>query len=162
MLAIWSLVPLLFLNPAWTSGSFWFTYFWSLTYRMLSMTLPACEMSATEHSLALPFFGIGMNTDLFQSYGHCWVLQICWHIECSTFTALSFRIWNSSAGIPSPPLAGSIGSSFSFLFFFYMWFSFACILYLSFPTKIRLFSFMNLSKLNMSILVGECYSSGSP
>ena len=30
--------------------------------------------------------------------------QICWHIECSTLTASSFRIWNSSAGIPSPPL----------------------------------------------------------
>jgi len=29
---------------------------------------------------------------------------ICWHIECSTFTASSFRIWNSSAGIPSPSL----------------------------------------------------------
>ena len=29
----------------------------------------------------------------------------CWPIECSTFTASSFRIWNSSAGIPSPPLA---------------------------------------------------------
>ena len=58
-----------------------------------------------EHSLALPFFGIGMKTDLFQSYGHCWVFQICWHIECSTSTASSFRIWNSSTGIQSPPLA---------------------------------------------------------
>ena len=37
------------------------------------------------------FFGIGMKTDLFQSSGHCWVFQICWHIECSTFTASSFR-----------------------------------------------------------------------
>ena len=46
-----------------------------------------------------------MKTDLFQSCGHCWVFQICWHIECSTFTASSFRIWNSSTGIPSPPLA---------------------------------------------------------
>ena len=46
-----------------------------------------------------------MKTDLFQSCGHCWVFQICWHIECSTFTAYSFRIWNSSTGIPSPPLA---------------------------------------------------------
>ena len=46
-----------------------------------------------------------MNTDLFQSCDHCWVFQICWHIECSTFTASSFRIWNSSTGIPSPPLA---------------------------------------------------------
>ena len=50
-------------------------------------------------------FGTGVNTDLFQSCGHCWVFQICWHIECSTFTASSSRIWNSSAGIPSPPLA---------------------------------------------------------
>ena len=46
-----------------------------------------------------------MKTDLFQSCGHCWVFQICWHIECSTFTASSFRIWNHSTGIPSPPLA---------------------------------------------------------
>jgi hypothetical protein len=67
-----------------------------------------CEMSAIvwyfEHSLALPFFGIGMQTDIFQSCGHCWVFQICSHIEWSTFTASSFRIWNSSTGTPSPPL----------------------------------------------------------
>ena len=52
--------------------------------------------------------GIGMKTDLFQSCGHCWVFQICWPIECSTFTASSFRIWNSSTGIPSHPLALSV------------------------------------------------------
>ena len=46
-----------------------------------------------------------MKTDLFQSCDHCWVFQMCWHIKCSTFTASSFRIWNSSTGIPSPPLA---------------------------------------------------------
>ena len=46
-----------------------------------------------------------MKTDLFQSCGHCWVFQICWHIECSTFAASCSRIWNSSTGIPSPPLA---------------------------------------------------------
>ena len=51
------------------------------------------------------FFGIVMKFDLFQSCGHCWLFQICWHIECSTFTASSFRIWNSSTWIPSPPLA---------------------------------------------------------
>ena len=37
--------------------------------------LLACEMSAIvwqfDHSLALPFFGVGMKTDLFQSCGHC-------------------------------------------------------------------------------------------
>ena len=45
-----------------------------------------------------------MRIELFQSCGHCWVFQICWHIECSTLIASSVRIWNSSAGIPSPPL----------------------------------------------------------
>ena len=43
-------------------------------------------------------------TYIFQSCGHCWV-QICWHIECSTFTASSFRVSNSSAGMSSPPSA---------------------------------------------------------
>ena len=108
-LAIWSLVPLPFLNPAWTSGSSQFMYCWSPAWRILSITLLACEMSATmqlfEYSSALPFFGIGMKTDLSQSCGHCWVFQICQHIECSTLTASSVRIWNSSTGIPSPPLA---------------------------------------------------------
>ena len=109
MLAIWSLVPLPFLNLAWTSGSSQFMCCWSLAWRILSITLLVCEMSAIVqyfgHSLALPFFGIAMKIDLFLSCGHCWVFQICWHIECSTFTASSFRIWNSSSGILSPPLA---------------------------------------------------------
>ena len=46
-----------------------------------------------------------METDLFQSCGHCWVFKICWYIEWSIFKASSFRIWNRSTGIPSPPLA---------------------------------------------------------
>ena len=49
--------------------------------------------------MAWPFFGTGMKTDLFQSCGHCWVFQICWHIECNTFTASPFRIWNSSSSV---------------------------------------------------------------
>ena len=35
----------------------------------------------------------------------CWVFEICWHNECSTWTASPFRIQNSSARIPSSPLA---------------------------------------------------------
>ena len=99
-----------FLNPAWTPGSYWFKYCWSLAWRILSITLLVCEMNAIvwlfDHLLALPFFEIGMKTDFFQSceqWNHCWVFQICWHIEC-TFTASSFRIWISSIGIPLPPL----------------------------------------------------------
>ena len=53
----------------------------------------------------LPFLGIGMRTDLFWSCGHCWVVQICWHIECNTLIASSFRVLNSSIGITSHPLA---------------------------------------------------------
>ena len=91
------------------SGSSRFMYCWSLAWRILSITLLACEVSANvqyfEHSLVLPFFRTGMKTDLFQSCGRCWVFQICWHIECSTFTASSSRIGNSSTGILSPPLA---------------------------------------------------------
>ena len=45
-LAIWSLVSLSFLNPAWTSGSSQFTYYWSLAWRILSITLTVFEMSA--------------------------------------------------------------------------------------------------------------------
>ena len=52
-------------------------------------------------TVALAFFRTGMKTNLFQSCGHGWVFQNCWHIACSTLTASSFRIWNSSAWIPS-------------------------------------------------------------
>ena len=68
-----------------TSGISWFTCYWSLAWRILSIILLTCEMSEIvqwiEHSLALPFFGIGMKSDLFQSCGHCWVFQIFWHVE---------------------------------------------------------------------------------
>ena len=51
MLAIWSLVPLPFLKPAWTSGSSQFMYCWSLAWRTLSITLLACEMCSSSSIL---------------------------------------------------------------------------------------------------------------
>ena len=43
-------------------------YYWNLAWRILSIILLACEMSATvwqfEHSLALPFFWIGLEWKL--------------------------------------------------------------------------------------------------
>ena len=53
-------------------------------------------MQSFEHSLALPFLGIGMKTDIFQSCGHCWVFQICQHIECNIiFQNLKQLNWSS-------------------------------------------------------------------
>ena len=50
-------------------------------------------------------FSLGLEwKHLSQSCGHCWVFQICRHIECSTLTASTFRTWNSLAGIPSTPV----------------------------------------------------------
>ena len=67
------------------------------------------EMSAIA-TLAWTFFDIDLllgwsENWLFPVQGHCWVFQICWHVEYSTLTASSFRIWDRSAGILSPPLA---------------------------------------------------------
>ena len=57
------------------------------------------------HSLVLCFLGTEMRIDLFQSCGHCWVFQICWHNECKTLMGLSFKDLNCSAGISLYPLA---------------------------------------------------------
>ena len=56
------------------------------------------------------FFGIAFLWDWNENWPFpvLWPLlsfPVCWHIECSTLTASSFRIWNSFTGIPSPPLA---------------------------------------------------------
>ena len=105
MLAIWSLVLLPFLNPAWTPGSSWFHVllrFGLLNFEhYLASVWDQCNCVVVWILWHWLFFGIRMKTDLFQSCGHCWVFQICWHIECSTFTASSLKelMWNSS-----PPL----------------------------------------------------------
>ena len=43
MLAVWALVSLCFLNPACISGNSWYMYCWSLGWKILSITLLACE-----------------------------------------------------------------------------------------------------------------------
>ena len=95
-LAIWSLVPLHFLNPPWTD-------IWKfMVHVLLKPGLENFEHSFAsmwnEYNCAVvwTFFGIAFLWDwnenwAFQSCGHCWVFQICWHVECSTFTASSFR-----------------------------------------------------------------------
>ena len=107
MLATWSLVPLPFLNPAWISESSQFTYCWIPAWRLLTITSMWDECNCV---VVWTFFGIAFLWD----WNENWPFPVLWpllsfpnllHIECSTFTASSFRIWNSSTGIPSPPLA---------------------------------------------------------
>ena len=43
-----------FSNPAWTSGSSWFTYCWSLAWRILSITLLACAAAAAKSFHSCP------------------------------------------------------------------------------------------------------------
>ena len=108
MLAIWSLVPL----PYKTSLNIWKF----MVHVLLKPGLENFEHYFTSVwdecncVVVWAFFGIAFLWDWNENWPFpvlwpCWVFQICWHIECSTFTASSFRIWNSSTGIPSPPLA---------------------------------------------------------
>ena len=43
-----------FLNPAWTSGSSWFTSYWSLAWRILSSTLLVCAAAAAKSLQSCP------------------------------------------------------------------------------------------------------------
>ena len=106
MLALWSLVPLPFLNPVVISGSSQFIYCWH-------------SLKDFEHYLA------SMWNECSGSWNILWhcSLRLKWkltfsspvataeffkfvgYIECNTSTASSFRSLSSSAGIPSLPLA---------------------------------------------------------
>ena len=66
MLAIWSLVPLLFLNPAWTSESSWSTYCWNLAWRLLSITLLAC--ATQQHTCFVRAHGAFTKIDYILSH----------------------------------------------------------------------------------------------
>ena len=107
MLAIWSLVPLPLLSPAYTSGNSQFTYCWSLAWRILSITLLSM-WNECNYAIDWTFFGIA----LFWDWNENWPFPVLWPLLSfpnllaywvSTFTASSFRIWNSSA-------VGSYGS----------------------------------------------------
>ena len=97
-LHIWKFIVHVLLKPGLENFEHYVTSMWD-----------ECNCAVVWAFFGTNFFGTGMKTDLFQSCGHCWVFQICWHIGCRTFTASSFKIWNSSTGIPSPPIVLFIG-----------------------------------------------------
>ena len=109
MVAIWSLVPLPFVKTSLINWKF-------MIHILLKPGLENFEHYLTSMwdecncAVVWAFFGIAFLWDWNENWP-CPVLwpllsfPNCWHIECSIFTASSFRIWKSSTGIPSPPLA---------------------------------------------------------
>ena len=109
ILAICALVPLLFLNPACTSGS--------SIHILLISTLKDFEHDLAsiwnECSCAVAWTSFGIA--LLQNWNEKWPFPVLWpllgfpnllgHIDCSTLTPASFSILNSSSGIPSLPLS---------------------------------------------------------
>ena len=108
-LAIWSLVPLPFKNPACTSENF-------SVHVLLKPSLKDFEHDLAgmwnEHNCVVvwAFFGIAFLWDWDEN----WPFAVLWPLLSFPnllaywvyhFTASSFRTWNSSARIPSPPLA---------------------------------------------------------
>ena len=83
------------------SGSSRFVYYWSLAWRILSITLLVCEMSELCGSLNILWHCLSLGLE--------WKLTFSSPVSTAEFSKfagiLSFRIWNSSARIPSPPLA---------------------------------------------------------
>ena len=124
--------PCFFYDPVYVgnliSGSSAFSqsrlYIWKFSvYVLLNLSLKdfECNLASKGNEcnciVILTFFGIAFLWDwnenwLFPVLGSLLSFpnfQICWHNECSTLTASSFKIWNSSAGILSPPPALFIG-----------------------------------------------------
>ena len=96
---------------------FHFLYIWNfLVHILLKPSLENFEHYFTsvwdEYNCVVvwTFFGIAFlwNWNENWPFPVLWPLlsfQICLRMECSTFTASSFRIWSSSTGILSPPPA---------------------------------------------------------
>ena len=94
-LCIWKFtVHVLLLKPGLENFEYYFARMWS-----------ECNCA-----VVWTFFGIALLWDWNENwpFSVLWAtaeFSKYWHIECSTFTASSFRIWNSSTGISSLPLA---------------------------------------------------------
>ena len=93
-LNIWKFTVHILLKPDLENFEHYFTVVWD-----------ECNCAVVWAFFHIAFLSDWKENWFFQSCGHCWVFQICWQIEYSTFTSSSFRSWNSSTGIPSLPLA---------------------------------------------------------
>ena len=94
ILNIWNFMVHVLLKPGLENFKHYFTSVWD-----------ECNCA-----VVWAFFGIAFLWDWNENWPFpvLWPLlsfPICGHIECSTFPASSFRIWNCSTGIPPHPLA---------------------------------------------------------
>ena len=78
-LNIWKFMVHVLLKPGFENFEHYFTSVWD-----------ECNCVVIWAFFGIAFLRDWMKMDIFQFCGHCWVFQICWHIECSTFTASSF------------------------------------------------------------------------
>ena len=85
---IWNFMVHVLLKPGLENFEHYFTSMWDECNCVVFWALWYCLCLELEWNLTFS-----------QSCGHCWVFQICWHIEYSIFTASSFRIWNSPTGM---------------------------------------------------------------
>jgi len=101
MLTIWSLVPLPFLKPAWTSGSSWFMYCWSLAWRILSITfiVKVCTMHS-ETIAQLRWLQLCSSLSILW---HCLSLGLEWKLTFSSPVATAE--FSKFAGILSAALS---------------------------------------------------------
>ena len=87
MLAIWSLILLLFLNPAYTSASSQFTYCWSLASRILSITLLATKVRLVK-AMVFPVVMYGCES---------WTIK---KAERQKIDAFELWCWRRLLGVP--------------------------------------------------------------
>ena len=95
MLAIWSLDPLPFLKPAWTSGSSWFMYCWSLAWRILSIIL----LALTIWTFVVKVMSLLFNTWSRVCYRFPSKEQVSFNFMttvaiCSDFGAQENKVWH--------------------------------------------------------------------
>ena len=110
VLEIWSLVLLPFLKPAWTSGISRFTY-WLLKPGFENFKHYFTSMwDKCNCAVVWAFLGIAFLWD----WNENWPFPVLWPLLSfpnflahwgQYFHSITFRIWNSSTGIPSHPLA---------------------------------------------------------
>ena len=76
--AIWVLILLSFLNQACISGSSWFLYCWRLAWRILNITLLACEMNFLGGAFLCVKYNVWLKVLFFALWIFNYFSTICW------------------------------------------------------------------------------------